>query len=148
MSIISAELCLVTQSCLTLGDPMDRSPPGSSVHGILQARILEWVATSSCRGSFQPRDWAQVSLIAGSFFTNWGTREAQVLSDSGINFLSLPFARPHESLYPHNTLGHQWAEEPEREDLNATQPYPSPVTLGHLYTLFVPQSPHLKKWEK
>ena len=44
------------QSCLTLCDPMDWSPPGSSVHGMLQARILEWVAISSSRGSSQPRD--------------------------------------------------------------------------------------------
>ena len=57
-------LWLVTQSCLTLCGPMDCSPPGSSVHGILQARILEWVATSSFRGSSQPRDQIQVSHIA------------------------------------------------------------------------------------
>ena len=48
---------LVAKSCLTLCDPMDCSPPGSSVHGILQIRILEWVAISSSRGSPQPRDW-------------------------------------------------------------------------------------------
>ena len=47
---------LVAQSCPTLCDPMDCSPPGSSVHGILQARILEWVAISFSRGSSQPRD--------------------------------------------------------------------------------------------
>ena len=45
------------------------SPPGSSVHGILQARILKWVAISTSRGSFQPRDRSQVSCIAGKFFT-------------------------------------------------------------------------------
>ena len=44
-------LVKVAQSCLTLWDPVDRSPPGSSVHGILQARILEWVAISFSRGS-------------------------------------------------------------------------------------------------
>ena len=44
------------QLCLTLGDPMDCSPPGSSVQGILQATILEWVATLSSKGSSQPRD--------------------------------------------------------------------------------------------
>ena len=49
--IISFHGCLVTQLCLTLCDPMDCSPPGSSVHGILQARIVEWVAISSSRGS-------------------------------------------------------------------------------------------------
>ena len=58
------------QSCLTLRDPMDCSPPGSSVHGILQARILEWVAMPSSRGSSQPRDPNQISRIAGGFFTD------------------------------------------------------------------------------
>ena len=47
---------LVAQLCLTLSNPMDSSPPGSSVHGILQARILEWAAISFSRGSSQPRD--------------------------------------------------------------------------------------------
>ena len=54
---------LVTQSCPTLCNPMDCRPPGSSVHGILQARILEWVAMPSSRGSSPPRDWTQVSCI-------------------------------------------------------------------------------------
>ena len=45
--------------------------PGSSVHGICQARILEWVAISFSRGSFQPRAWTWVSCIAGRFLTNW-----------------------------------------------------------------------------
>ena len=66
-----AVLCvfLVAQLCPTLSDPMGCSPPGSSVHGDLQARILEWVAMSSSRGSSQPRDQTQVSRIAGGFFT-------------------------------------------------------------------------------
>ena len=46
-------------------------------HGIFQARILEWVAFPFSRGSSQPRDWTQVSCIAGGFFTSWATREAQ-----------------------------------------------------------------------
>ena len=66
---------LVTQSCLTLCDPMDYSPPGSSVHRILQARTLEWVAISFSRGSSQSRDWSPVSCMAGGFFTIWATRE-------------------------------------------------------------------------
>ena len=57
----------VAQSCPTLCDPMFCSLPGSSIHGILQASILEWVAISSFRGSSQPRDWTQV-CIAGRFF--------------------------------------------------------------------------------
>ena len=52
---------------------MDCSSPGSSVHGILQARILEWVAISFSKGSFQPRDQTQVSYIAGRFVTVWAT---------------------------------------------------------------------------
>ena len=56
--------CLVTQSCLTLYDPMDCSPLGSSVHRIVQARILKWVAMPSFRGSFWPRNWTQVSCIS------------------------------------------------------------------------------------
>ena len=60
-----------------LRDPMDYSPPDSSVHGILQARILEWVAMPSSRGSSWPRDWTQVSSIAGRFFTIWDMRKAQ-----------------------------------------------------------------------
>ena len=59
-------MCLVTQSCPTLCDPMDYSSSGSSVHGILQARILEWVAMPSSRGSPQPRDQTQVYHVAGS----------------------------------------------------------------------------------
>ena len=59
--------CSVFQLCLTLCDPMNcrlhRSPPGSSVHGILQARILEWIAMPSFRGSSWPRNWTPVSYV-------------------------------------------------------------------------------------
>ena len=61
-------MCLVTQSFPALCNPMECSPPGSSVHGILQARILEWVTMPSSRGSSQPRDQAHVSHVAGGFF--------------------------------------------------------------------------------
>ena len=73
--VLAAQLCLIC-------DPLDCSPPGSSIHGILQARTLEWVAMPSSRGSSQPKDWTWVSCIAGGFFTlypltiiissNWG----------------------------------------------------------------------------
>ena len=66
----------VAQPCLTLCHPVDCSLPGSSVHGILQARILEWVATSFFRGSSWPRDQTQVSRIAGRHFNLWATGEA------------------------------------------------------------------------
>ena len=57
-------------------DPMSRSPTGSSVHGILQARILEGVAFSLSRGTSWPRNWTQVSCIAGRCLTNWAMQEA------------------------------------------------------------------------
>ena len=59
----SCRLSSVAQSCPTLCEPMDCSPPGFSGHGILQARILEWVAISFSRGSFRPKDWTRISLI-------------------------------------------------------------------------------------
>ena len=67
---------LVTQLCLILCDPMDCSPPGFSVHGILQAKILEWVAIIFSRESSRPRDRTLVSCISGRFCTTWTIREA------------------------------------------------------------------------
>ena len=67
---------LVTQSYPTLCDPMDCSLPGSSVHGILQARILEWVAIPFSIGSSRSGHWIRVSHIAGRFFTIWASGEA------------------------------------------------------------------------
>ena len=64
------------QPCLTLCDPMDCSLQDFSVHGILQARILEWVAMPSSRGSSQTRDRTWVSCIAGGFLMHWATRKA------------------------------------------------------------------------
>ena len=60
--------------------PLDCSPPGSSVHGILQPGTLEWVAIPFSRGSSQPRAWTWVSCIAGRFFTIWATREESPLA--------------------------------------------------------------------
>ena len=70
----------VAQSCPTLCDLMDCSPPGSSIHGILQARVLEWGATSFSRGSSWPRDRTQVSHIAGRCFNLWATWEGMSYS--------------------------------------------------------------------
>ena len=91
------------QSCSTLCGPMDCSPPGSSVHGILQTRILEWVAMPSSKGSSQPRDQTQVSAsLAAWFFTTsatWETHESEshsVVSDS---------LRPHGLYSPWNSPG-------------------------------------------
>ena len=81
----------IAQSCLTLCDPMDYSLPGSSVHGILRVRILEWIDVPFSRGSSQPRDWIQVSRIAGWFFTSWATSEAQMCDRLISNHFFEPF---------------------------------------------------------
>ena len=65
------------QSCPTLCNPIDYNPPDSSVCGITQARILEWVVVPSSMGSYWSRNWTLVSHIAGRFFTIWATWEAQ-----------------------------------------------------------------------
>ena len=72
----------VIQSCTILCDPMDYT-----VHGILQARILKWVAFPFSRGPSQPRDWIKLSGIAGRFFTNWATREAWMFLIASSLFL-------------------------------------------------------------
>ena len=74
----------VTQLCLTLCDPMDCSPPGYSVHGILQARILEWVAISSSRGSTGTRDRTQVSYTESRLFTIWARFSKRTFAFSAL----------------------------------------------------------------
>ena len=95
-------LCVV-QSCPTLCDLMDWGQPGSSVHEIIQARILEWVAIHFSRRSSRPRDQTHVSCIAGRFFNIWATvlcqkcqgRKVQVDSWSQYPFLECPQEHPH-----------------------------------------------------
>ena len=65
-------------------------PMDYTVHGILQAKIMEWIAFPFSRGSSQPSDWTQVSCIAGGFFNSWATREAQEYWRVG----SLPLLQP------------------------------------------------------
>ena len=71
----------VAQSCSTLCDPIDCSLSGSSVYGIFQARVLEWIAISFSRGSSRPRNRTRVSRIAGRHFTVWTTREDHISYD-------------------------------------------------------------------
>ena len=78
-SFITESESEVAQSCPTLCDPMDYSLPGSSLHGIFQARVLEWAAIFFSRGSSQLRDWTRVSCVADRCFTLWATREAPPL---------------------------------------------------------------------
>ena len=76
----SVQFSSVAQSCPTLCDPMDCSLPCSSVHGIFQAIILEWIAISFSRGSSRPRDRTQVSCIVDRRFTIWATREVHKIT--------------------------------------------------------------------
>ena len=76
---------LVTQLCLNFCDSIDYRLPDSSVRGILQARILEWVTIPFSRGSFWPRDQTWVSCITGSFFTIWATRKTSWNAVLGCN---------------------------------------------------------------
>ena len=97
----STGLCLIIQSCSTLCDPMDYSLPGSSVHGILQARIPEWVALPSSRRAFWLRDWILISCIAGGFFTHWAiwaTSTGLVPAKIHVRHWAKPF--PFVSLSP------------------------------------------------
>ena len=97
MLLASCE-CEVAQSRPTLCDPIDCSLPGSSIHGIFQARILEWVAISFSRRSSWPRDWTRVSCIVGGRFTVRVTREVPCL----IELLLMEGLR---SLYMLSTVG-------------------------------------------
>ena len=115
-----AVLCLVAQSCPTLCDPVDCSLSGSFVHGILQARILEWIAIPFSRGSSQPRDQTQASHIAGGFFTIWATREASPSYGEIPNWRgtlrmwpSNPDWRPYKVSSPVNSQIKTWLEQTE-----------------------------------
>ena len=101
---------LVAQSCPALCDPVDCSPAGSSVHGILQARILEWVAILFPGGSSWPRDRTLFSCIAGRFFTIWATREAFIWYQTSYNCYLLWL---FQSSSKNNLLLHHSDEETE-----------------------------------
>ena len=83
--------CEVAQSCPTLSDPIDYSLPGTSIHGVFQAKILEWVAIFFSRRSFRPRDWTQVSHIVGRCFTVWATTSSRGMETFKIHNALLCF---------------------------------------------------------
>jgi len=84
---------LAAQPCLTLCDPVDCGLPGSSVHGILQTRILEWEAIPFSRGSSWPKDGTRISFIVGRFFTIWATK--------GSPYVCVSRSVVSDSLWPH-----------------------------------------------
>ena len=100
---------LVTQLCPTLCDPMDYSPPGSFVLGILQARTLEWAANSLSRGSSQFRNWTQVFCIVGRFFTIWVTGETLYIQ----GFLSIDIGEGNGNPLQYSCLENSVAKEPD-----------------------------------
>ena len=135
------------QSCPTLWDPMDHT-----VHGILQARILEWVAFPFSRGSSQPTDGTQVSCIAGGFFTSWATMEALIEVGGFLIFFVCAYfsqssltlwggsvtsiyiwenqGRPRLGVCPQScrrTRGRNWASNPDQK---AWPPDPSHLTTS------------------
>ena len=118
-SILYYYFCgLVTKSCPTLCDPLDYSPPGSSVHGIVQARVLEWVAISSSRGSSRIGDLTCVSCLAGVFFTTEPPGKPPVLlllrCQSGVREFEKPGSQVvlFTSEFPVWTPGAGWVWPP------------------------------------
>ena len=106
----SLSSCLVTQSYPTLFDPMDCSLPSSSVSGLSQARILEWVASSSSKGCSSPRDWNHVSCIAGKFFTTRKVHESLLfISNGAMKILFLLFCFMFVGCFPIFHLNIWWA---------------------------------------
>ena len=96
------------QLCLTLWDPMDCSPPGSSVHGILQARVLEWIAMPFSRGASWPRDWTCISCVSciGKWVLyHWATWEALQI----ILCPKIPLCSKYSSLHLFLPPGNNWS---------------------------------------
>ena len=91
---------LASQLCPTLCYPVDYSPPGSSVHGILQAKILEWIPIPSSRGLSQPRDRTGVSCITGRFFTVWPTQKWKWKLLSNVRLFATPWTAAYQAPLP------------------------------------------------
>ena len=123
----------VAQWCPTLCDPMDCNLPGSSVHGILQARVLEWVAISFSRTSSEPRDWIRVSCIAGRFFTLLLLLLLLLSRFSRVRLCATPWTAAHQA--PLST-------EFSRQEHWSGSPSPSLGDLPNLGT--EPRSPTLQ----
>ena len=133
---------LVAQSCPTLCDPMNCSPSGSYVHGILQARILEWVAMPFSRGSSWPRNQTRVSCISGRFFTVWATSEAFQLNDLEQIFCPLlAFVCLALSAVPTHKAGQQGSSVHGHGITSHTaKPFqPSRIAPGRINAFQVPQ---------
>ena len=134
--------CSVAQSCPTLCSSMDCSPPGSSAHGIFQARILEWVAISFSRESSQPRDQTRISYVswlAGKFFTTCVTWEVQCKSA----IIIYKHIYPLSSLHPTPLRYHRAPGWPPCviEQLPTIRFTHDSICMPMLLSQFVPPSP-------
>ena len=128
--------CEVTQLCPTLCDPVDCSLPRSSIDGIFQVRVLEWVAISLSRGSSSPRDRTQVSHFVGRCFTIWATREVfSWVHFSSVTQLCPTFCDPMDCSTPGLPVHHQPPEFTQTHVHwvdDAIQPSHSVVPFSHL----------------
>ena len=114
------------KSCPTLCDPVDYNLSGSSVHGIFQARVLQWIAISFSRGSSQPRNQSRVSCIAGRCFTIWATREAPC---SMVDWIQISMQKSTASQHAgSNQLEHTWGKDGKESACNAGDPGLIPVS--------------------
>ena len=123
--MISITFVLVTQMCPTPCDPMDCSPPGSSVHEIFQGRIMEWVAISFSRGSSWPRDQTWVSCTTSRFFTTQATREAQISLYYFPNFLQALEVIISSSFYHWGHWKWKWSHSVMSDSLRLHGLYPT-----------------------
>ena len=146
-TFLEQQFLTVLGSCLTLCNSMDHSLPGSSVHGILRARILKWVAIPFSKGSLRPRDQTQVSCIASGFFPVWATGESEKWKwKSCLTLCNLTDCSPPGSSvygdfpskkttvdchFPHETSGRQL------KSVNATWSYCMSSSSLHSHTTFL-----------
>ena len=148
--------CLVAQSCLTLGDPVDCSLPGSPVHGIFQARILEWVAISFSRGSSPPKDRTLISCLVGGFFTIEPPLQPPQMFPMTGQGLQLPDSRilPQSELAPATLLWFSCSlpvspphpSSSPAGDAGTPFPGPSSILPPHQLSLTSLPSPHQLSW--
>ena len=120
--MLTLVVVLVAQLYPTLCDPMDCSPPGSSVHGILQARILEWIAIPFSRGSSWPYDQTWVYCVASRFFTIWATRKTWILTGCPTNLTQFWHYLPWESVRSHMLRAQSHKTVPTPLQLPITNP--------------------------
>ena len=138
-------MCVLSRySCVQLCDPMDCSPSGSSVHGILQMRILEWVVMPSSRGSSQPRDWTHVSMspaLAGGFFTTSDTWEDK---SNKISFLFFSLSVISKELHLLMSIMKKSYDQPRQHIKKQKHYFASKCPSSQAYGIF---SGHVWMWE-